>query len=144
MKSKASFGAALSLALLGQTTLAQAANLQLIKEPGCECCSGHAAYLRAHGFEVDIVETEDLLAVKAAHGVPAALAGCHTILARGYVIEGHVPAAAIAKLLGERPAIKGLSLPGMPMGSPGMSGAKVGPFEVVTIEEGKPQIFHSE
>ena len=137
-------GAALFLACLGQAAAASAASLQLIKDPGCECCSGHAAYLREHGFAVEIVEAPDLQAVKAEHGVPEALAGCHTILAGEYVIEGHVPAGAIQKLLKEQPAIKGISLPGMPMGSPGMSGEKEGPFEVVVLEDGMPKLFYSE
>lgn len=144
MKRQALFGTAFLAVLLGQAALAQAANLQLFKDPGCECCSGHATYLREHGFDVDIVEAENLESVKAAYGVPDALAGCHTILAGEYVIEGHVPAGALEKLLREQPAIKGISLPGMPMGSPGMSGKKAGPFEVVILEEGQPRLFYRE
>ena len=145
MKRRIFIGATLSFTLLGRVPAANAtSNLQLIKDPNCGCCSDHAAYLREHGFTVDIVEATDLQAIKNQHGVPDALAGCHTILAENYVIEGHVPAAAIKKLLAERPTIKGISLPGMPMGSPGMNGEKEGPFEVVVLEEGMPKLFYRE
>jgi hypothetical protein len=119
-------------------------SLRLIKDPNCGCCEGHASYLKDNGFSVQIEVSADLNAVRKQYGVPEALAGCHTILAGAYVIEGHVPAAAIKKLLAERPAIRGISLPGMPAGSPGMGGEKEGPLVVSVIQDGMPKVFWTE
>jgi hypothetical protein len=90
------------------------------KSPTCGCCSGWVAHIRAAGFPVEIVEAADLQDLKARLGVPAELAACHTAELGGYVIEGHVPAAAVRTLLAERPEATGLAVPGMPVGSPGM------------------------
>ena len=73
--------------------------------------------------------------IRRQHGVPAKFEGCHIMLIGGYVVEGHVPASAIKKLLAERPKIKGISLPGMPEGSPGMTGVKTEPFKILEISE---------
>ena len=105
----------------------------MYKNPGCECCDGHAEALRRAGFDVTVVPTPDLAAVKARAGVPAALQGCHTILVGGYAVEGHVPVAAVQRLLAERPAVQGIALPGMPAGSPGMGGVKTAPFRVLSF-----------
>ena len=78
------------------------------------------------------------------HGVPEKLAGCHTMLIEGYVVEGHVPVGAINKLLTERPRIKGISLPGMPEGSPGMTGVKSAPFQVLEITDGPEKVYSVE
>jgi hypothetical protein len=102
----------------------------LYKRPFCGCCDGHADHLRANGYKVTIVQTKNLSLIKKKHGVPQEFEGCHTIEIGGYVVEGHVPASIIGKLLKERPAIRGISLPGMPEGSPGMSGVKSAPFEI--------------
>jgi hypothetical protein len=110
----------------------------LYKNPQCGCCTGHAEYLDENGFDVQVVETFDMPAVKREHGVPAALEGCHTILVDGYVVEGHVSADIIKRLLAEKPAIKGISLPGMPPGTPGMPGKKTAPFTIYEIGEGDP------
>ena len=126
-----------------RATALEKTNLQLIKDPNCGCCSGHAEYLRGHGYAVDVRESTELAQLRAELGVPANLVGCHVIRAEGYVIEGHVPAGAIDKLLAERPAIKGISVPGMPTGSPGMGGEKTGPLVVLTIEEA-PQVYFTE
>jgi hypothetical protein len=120
------------------------ATLQLIKSPTCDCCTGHAEYLRAHGYVVDVVASSELPKLRSDLGVPGNLVGCHLIRADGYLIEGHVPAGAIDKLLSERPAIKGISVPGMPLGSPGMSGEKVGPLVVLTIGDGAPEVYFTE
>ncbi len=100
------------------------------KDPLCGCCSAYADYLRAQGFDVTVIETEDMDARHAAAGTPEGFESCHLSMIEGYAVEGHVPMAAIEKLLAERPAIVGLSLPGMPMGSPGMGGAPEGPLTV--------------
>lgn len=109
--------------LLAAQTAARAGALPLVtvtKDPSCGCCGAWADHLRGAGYPVRIVETDDLDAVKARLGVPADLASCHTAEVGGYVVEGHVPAAALARLLAERPEATGLAVPGMPAGSPGM------------------------
>jgi hypothetical protein len=90
------------------------------KDPSCGCCAGWVEHVRAEGFQVDVVDTGNLTPIKQRLGVPADLAACHTAEVGGYAIEGHVPAGAIKRLLSERPAAKGLAVPGMPIGSPGM------------------------
>jgi hypothetical protein len=113
----------------------------LYKTPGCGCCEGHADHLRAGGFAVTVIPSHDLPLLRRQHGVPAQFEGCHMIMVDGYVVEGHVPAAVIMKLLTEKPGIKGISLPGMPEGSPGMSGPKREPFTIYEIGEGAPKVF---
>lgn len=92
------------------------------KDPTCGCCSGWVAHLEARGFPTKTVETTAIDRVKARLGVPSDLEACHTAEVGGYLIEGHVPASAIERLLTERPKAKGLAVPGMPSGSPGMTG----------------------
>ena len=94
--------------------------LRVSKDPNCGCCSGWVDHVRTAGFQTDVIELSDLTALKSRLGVPAALASCHTGEIDGYVIEGHVPATTIKRLLSERPDAIGLSVPGMPVGSPGM------------------------
>jgi hypothetical protein len=113
----------------------------LYKNPQCGCCEGYADYLRANGFEVLVKPTHDLPLLHRQHGVPEPLVGCHTTLIDGYVVEGHVPIAAVARLLTERPDIKGISLPGMPEGSPGMFGEKTAPFTIYEIGDGEPRVY---
>jgi hypothetical protein len=113
----------------------------LYKNPQCGCCEGHADHLRAGGFAVTSIETHDLSLLRQRHGVPAALVGCHLIEVGGYVVEGHVSAAIIRRLLAQRPAIKGISLPGMPDGSPGMTGRKSGPFTIYELTAGPERVF---
>jgi hypothetical protein len=127
-----------------RATALEKTTLQLTKDPNCGCCSGHAEYLRGHGYAVDVRESTELAKLRTELGVPENLIGCHVIRAEGYVIEGHVPAGAIDKLLSERPAIKGISVPGMPLGSPGMGGAKTEPLVVLTIGEEVPQVYFTE
>lgn len=95
----------------------------LYRSPGCSCCERYASYLqeRADGT-LETVATDDLAAVRAEHGVPAELAGCHTVVLPDHVVEGHVPVAAIGELLDGAPELDGVALPGMPRGSPGMPG----------------------
>ncbi len=103
------------------------------KDPNCGCCTGWVQHVRTAGFEVDVIESPDLNRLKARLGVPQALASCHTAEIGGYVIEGHVPAATIKRLLAEKPQAKGLAVPGMPAGSPGMEveGMEPDTYEVV-------------
>lgn len=113
----------------------------LYKSPSCSCCDGHADHMRSNGFQVTVVESENMSLIKQKYGVPEEFEGCHTIVIGDYVVEGHVPASIISKLLRERPAIRGIALPGMPQGSPGMSGVKEGQFEIYEIADGAPKIF---
>ena len=108
----------------------------LYKNPQCGCCQDHAAYLRRHGYRVKEIATHDLEGIRLKLGVPEQLYGCHTILVGGYVVEGHVSAPVIDRLLRERPKILGVSLPGMPQGSPGMTGTKTEPFRIYEIRAG--------
>lgn len=117
----------------------------LYKNPQCDCCEGYAAYLRQNGFAVDVRLSNDLATISRKAGVPEELEGCHISMIDGYVVEGHVPIAAIRKLLAERPAITGITLPGMPMGSPGMAGQKQEPFVIYAVaKDGKSQIYMTE
>lgn len=109
---------AASLALVG--TAANAASMTVLKSPTCGCCAKWIEHVKAHGFAVKVIETDDIMAAKAKAGVPDRLASCHTTLVNGYVVEGHVPAADIKKLLASKAKAKGIAVPGMPMGSPGM------------------------
>ena len=107
------------------------------KHPSCGCCSVWIEHLRDAGFPVQAQDVEDMATVKDAAGVPQAMASCHTAEVGGYFVEGHVPAADIARLLRERPAAKGLAVPGMPLGSPGMEHPEgiVQPYAVMLVLE---------
>jgi hypothetical protein len=91
-------------------------------------------HLRANGFRVKPIAAEDHGTIRRRHGIPDALGGCHTGVIEGYAIEGHVPAREIKRLLAERPQAKGLAVPGMPMGSPGMEGTRRESFDVLLIQ----------
>jgi hypothetical protein len=139
------FAFVLVLGWFGDATAAQTIrNAVMYKNPTCGCCEEYAKYLRANGFNVNVIPTEDLSSVKHRHQVPEALEGCHTVVVGGYAIEGHVPIAAVKKLLDEKPKIRGISLPGMPPGSPGMAGEKLEPLTIYEIAAGPPRIFSRE
>src|SRR5215470_425685 len=123
----------LSTAAIPFAALAAPTSATLYKDPQCGCCEGYAAYLRENGFAVDVKPADDLAQISQNAGVPEALQGCHTMFVGGYVVDGHVPVNVIRKLLAERPAIAGITLPGMPTGSPGMTGKKTGPFTIYTV-----------
>ena len=109
--------------LMSMTAWGHAQTLPLVtvtKDPSCGCCGGWVAHVEAAGFPVRVVESPDMDSPQRRLGVPAELASCHTAEVGGYVVEGHVPAAAIRRLLAERPDATGLAVPGMPAGSPGM------------------------
>lgn len=113
------------------------------KTATCGCCGAWVSHLQAAGLVTQVHDVEDLAAVKARLGVPQALGSCHTATVGGYVIEGHVPAADIARLLKQRPVGTGLAVPGMPVGSPGMEqGEQVDPYQVLLWgEAGAPTVF---
>lgn len=137
---------ATALAALG-TINAQAAQFgaaTLYKNPQCGCCDAYAEYLEQNGFDVTLQNTTDMQSIKDQGGVPQALAGCHTMLIDGYVVEGLVPLDTLTRLLTEKPAIKGISLPGMPVGAPGMPGPKAAPFEIYEISDGPAKVYATE
>lgn len=104
------------------------------KSSTCECCKKWVDHLRANGFTVKVEDREDMPQIKKERGVPAQLTSCHTAVAGDYTIEGHVPAADIARLLREKPVVSGLAVPGMPVGSPGMEqGNRWDPFDVLAF-----------
>src|SRR5262249_13782890 len=95
------------------------------------CCSGWVRHLQNAGFVTEVLDTKDIDVVKRRLGVPDDLAACHTAEVSGYVVEGHVPATALNRFLAEKPDATGLAVPGMPIGSPGMEGEKLEPYDVV-------------
>jgi hypothetical protein len=101
------------------------------RDPNCGCCSGWVQHLQKAGFPTKVLDANDLDAIKTRLGVPDDLAACHTAEVSGYVIEGHVPAIALKRLLAEKPDATGLAVPGMPVGSPGMEGGTVEQYDVV-------------
>jgi hypothetical protein len=115
----------------------------LYKNPQCTCCEGYAAYLRQNGFEVDVKPTNDLAEISQKAGVPEKYQGCHTMFVDDYVVDGHVPVEIVRKLLAERPQIAGITLPGMPAGSPGMTGEKTKTFVIYAVsKDGKrPAVY---
>ena len=116
---------------------ADAPLLTVYKTPTCGCCKAWAAYMEREGFRVESRDVADLAAVKDSLGVPSDLASCHTGVVDGYVVEGHVPAEHVRRLLAERPDARGLTVPGMPIGSPGMEqGDLRQPYDVLVVGEG--------
>jgi len=128
-------------------TAATGPEVVMYKSPGCECCSKWADHLKGSGFSVIEYKRDDMDAIKATNHVTGKLASCHTAIVDGYVIEGHVPAADVERLLKERPANGvGLTAPGMPMKSPGMQsvGQKPEGYDVLAFDkDGKSTVYHS-
>jgi hypothetical protein len=125
------------------SALAAPTHAVLYKDPQCGCCEGYATYLKQNGFTVEVKPTMDLTEISRNAGVPTELQGCHTMFVEGYVVDGHVPVNVIRKLIRERPAIAGITLPGMPEGSPGMTGKKREPFVIYEVyKDGKkPTVY---
>lgn len=115
--------------------------MTVFRDPDCACCHYWVEHLQANGFAVTVHAPPSMKAVKAQLGVPVELASCHTAEIGGYVIEGHVPAAAVRRLLSERPAGRGLAVPGMPIGSPGMEGGTPEIYDVMLFGDGAPRSF---
>jgi hypothetical protein len=113
------------------------------KSPTCGCCSLWVDHLEANGFQVETVDVQDTGAIKRQYGIPDSLASCHTAVVGGYVVEGHVPAADVHRLLRERPEAGGLAVPGMPIGSPGMESADglTEPYAVLLVSDGGTSVF---
>lgn len=139
-------GALLTIAAIPLSSAAEPIRATLFKNPQCSCCEGYAAYLRENGFEVDVKPTNDLTQISRKAGVPENIQGCHTMFVGGYVVDGHVPINVVRKLLSERPAIAGITLPGMPSGSPGMGGPKSSTFTIYSVAKdgAPPKVYASE
>ena len=116
--------------------------LPVYKSPTCGCCSKWVEHVQAAGFRVIVHDTTNVSAVKQRYGVPASLTSCHTAVVEGYVIEGHVPADVIKRLLRERPEIAGVAVPGMPQGSPGMESPTPTRYAIYTFDRtGRTGVF---
>ena len=128
-------GTALAILAAPLPALAEPIHALLYKNPQCSCCEGYAAYLRQNGFEVEVKPSNDLAEISSKAGVPADLEGCHTMFVEGYVVDGLVPVDVVRRLLAEKPAIVGITLPGMPAGAPGMAGTKTDPFTIFAVHK---------
>jgi len=113
------------------------------KSPTCGCCGVYASYMKNEGYNIETKNIQDMSSIKQELGVPYELESCHTMEIGGYVVEGHIPELAIQKLLAEKPDIKGIGMPGMPSGSPGMPGPKNGDFVIyeITHDGAKGDVF---
>ena len=125
-----------------------AVNVEVWKDPACGCCNDWIAHLQQHGATVQAHDIDNRAAMRSRLGMPAKYGSCHTAVVQGYVIEGHVPAADIQRLLHEKPAALGLAAPGMPIGSPGMDGAVYGgrqdPYDTLLVDKaGDSTVFQS-
>ena len=120
--------------------------VQVYKDPTCGCCALWVEHLRKAGFTATVTDVEDMNAVKTKHGVPQRARSCHTALVGAYVVEGHVPAADVQRLLQLRPSVVGIAVPGMPIGSPGMEspdGRKT-PYDVMAFtQDGQSRVYAS-
>lgn len=135
--------AAKTLAQGGTEVNPTAHELTVFRSPLCGCCGQWIEHMRVAGFTVKDTLVADLAAVKEDHGITSDLASCHTTLVNGYVVEGHVPAADVQRLLTEQPDVVGIAVPGMPIGSPGMEvGDQTEPYTVLAFTaDGEPTVF---
>lgn len=122
-------------------------SVEVWKDPNCGCCQDWVQHLQAHGFQVKTHDTGNT-AARERLGMPAKYGSCHTARVQGYVLEGHVPARDVLRLLNEKPAAVGLAVPGMPMGSPGMDGPAYGnrtePYQVLLVlKNGSARVFQN-
>ena len=132
------------LGLIGSTAAQEEPVVQVYKSPTCGCCSVWVAHLEKHGFTVNTTDVPNTGAIKQEQGVPRRLGSCHTAVVDGYLVEGHVPAEDIKRLLTDRPGLNGIAVPGMPIGSPGMEGPNPQPYDVLGFDEqGNVTVFSS-
>ncbi|MHB1304720.1 MAG: DUF411 domain-containing protein [Acidiphilium sp.] len=146
MNRRTLLNATVALAALAPATAFAAAPIEatLYKDPSCSCCEAYARYLDKNGFKVKIVPTPNLEQVTLAAGIPQPLIGCHLTKLAGHVFEGHIPAQLIRKFLAEPSSAKGLAIPGMPAGLPGMpamAGMKAESIAVYLVGTPKPVVF---
>jgi hypothetical protein len=127
---------------VGVTPVTKPIAIKVYKTPQCGCCKAWVKHLSDNGFRVETMDMPDLSLVKQKYAVKPALQSCHTAVVNGYVVEGHVPADVILKLLRERPSVAGIAVPGMPMGSPGMEGASKQAYDIFTFDRaGRSRVY---
>lgn len=115
--------------------------ITLYKSQSCGCCTGYANFLKSKGFQVEIIDIQDISVVKDKYNIPMNMRSCHTSVIDNYFVEGHMPIEAINKLLEEKPDIEGIALSGMPSGSPGMPGKKIEEWKIYSIKNEIPSEF---
>lgn len=136
-------------ALAIATVPALAANtlplVEVFKNPSCGCCGAWVDHLKAAGFDVKVTMVDDTAVARRKYALPDRFGSCHTAVVAGYVVEGHVPASDIKKLLAMKPVAVGLAVPGMPVGSPGMEmGSRKDPYQVLLVDrQGRERVFSS-
>ena len=132
-----------AIAAVQKPAAAGPTRITVYKTPTCGCCAKWVDHMKAAGFAPTVHDLPELSAIKAKHGIPANLQSCHTALVDGYVVEGHIPADVVQKLLKERPKVAGIAVPGMPMGSPGMEqGDLKDPYDVLAFDlSGNTKVF---
>ena len=134
--------AAVRFPVVGEST--KKPTITVYKDPACGCCKAWIEHLKKNGYTVVAKDTPDMSEIKRTLGVPDAVTSCHTAVVNGYLIEGHVPATDIDRLLAKKPHIAGLGVPGMPMGSPGMEGPSTQHYQVLSFDKsGKTRVFAS-
>jgi len=137
--------ARIAWAQAGARTAAGGATIEVFKDPTCGCCSIWVEHLKSAGFKAVVSNSADMTAIKNEHKVPAQARSCHTALVGGYVLEGHVPASDVQRLLKEKPKVLGLAVPGMPLGSPGMEAPGGKPYDVLTFDkDGKTAVYSTQ
>jgi len=146
MRNKVLLLAGLSLAAtlaFAARPAAQGPAMTVYKSPTCGCCAKWVDHMKAAGFQVRVQDMDDLTEIKQASGVPMRLRTCHTAVIGSYVVEGHVPADLVKKMMAEKPKMTGIAVAGMPVGSPGMeSGNEKVPYEVVLFDKtGKTTVY---
>ena len=138
---KTSFAAALIAALTAAPALAAPAGT-MYKDPHCGCCDAWARHMQDNGFRIDSKIDAQMPETKDKLGVPGSLRSCHTARIGSYLFEGHVPADLVKKVLRDKPAIAGLAVPGMPLGSPGMEGPTRQPYQALTFDrQGRTTVY---
>jgi len=122
--------------------MAAAPVIEVFKSESCGCCAAWVDHLKANGFAPKVSNVANPSDYRERGGIPDELGSCHTAMVQGYAIEGHVPASDIRRLLAEKPKAKGLAVPAMPLGSPGMEGSRKDPFDVLLVQaNGKTKVF---
>jgi hypothetical protein len=140
LTSLAAAAAALSLHAMAKQALPQ---VHVFKNPSCGCCGAWVDHMKAAGFPVKVTEVDDNAVARKRYGLPDRFGSCHTAVVGGYVVEGHVPANDVKKLLAMKPVAVGLAVPGMPVGSPGMEmGSRKDPYQVLLVaKDGRERVF---
>lgn len=142
LTSLATIAATLSLPITAKESLPA---VQVFKNPSCGCCGAWVDHMKAAGFAVSVTEVDDTSVARSTHGLPDKFGSCHTAVVAGYVVEGHVPANDVKKLVAMKPVAIGLTVPGMPVGSPGMEmGSRKDPYQVLLVDkQGRERVFSS-